>query len=397
MTKVNKLILAFSLLLFSNGWSYQARVKDLHQIEIITSPYQALQKYLNLIDSAQSTIDLESYVFKNDRSGTEILNHLMEASEKRGVRVQLLLDYQGSRKYFGPQLLERLGRAGISLSFFNPKFLSIFPINHKKFLIIDGQTVFSGGRNISDNNFGLAGKGNRLDYTIVVKGAVAKNVAKVFLSDLSSSLSEPVLTSGRRKPIVSFAQKMTEQILGKVFSVQDISFISDTTYEKQRVYGDFLVDKLNVSNNQPVIIETELFYPGTRITKALESIAGKGLLTLIVAKSNLFQRFYRTVFLDIVGAESNLSTMKEKGALIRIYSGKMSQEVRPVFKEQQADAIWEKHSKLTLIGNNILIGSYNYEVISENKNLEMGFYIPNRRDISDYLKSVIFTREYINF
>lgn len=60
----------------------------------IQDPKQAFASRVALARAAQRTIDIQSYLWHNDTTGTLMLNELFAAAE-RGVRVRLLLDDNG--------------------------------------------------------------------------------------------------------------------------------------------------------------------------------------------------------------------------------------------------------------------------------------------------------------
>jgi cardiolipin synthase len=110
--------------------------------------YQRLQES---ISSAESSIHIQFYIWRNDAVGAEFLRLLVKAA-RRGVKVRVLLDELGclglSGKHFRP-LLEAGGEFSWFLTlnpwrnrfFFNLR-------NHRKLQVIDGKTAFVGGMNI---------------------------------------------------------------------------------------------------------------------------------------------------------------------------------------------------------------------------------------------------------
>ena len=109
------------------------------------------------IESATMSITLMTYILDNDPSGKQFADALGRAV-KRGVAVHVLLDAAGTR-YSWPSITHRLRHAHIPFAKFLPAFLftpwrvtTINLRNHRKLLVVDGQTAFTGGMNIRHGN-----------------------------------------------------------------------------------------------------------------------------------------------------------------------------------------------------------------------------------------------------
>ena len=80
--------------------------KPVNYVEIVESGQDSLQGRINLIRSARSTIDLQTFIFSHDDTGFLFFNELVRAA-RRGVRVRLLVD-----QLFGPSDPDLAGRSG---------------------------------------------------------------------------------------------------------------------------------------------------------------------------------------------------------------------------------------------------------------------------------------------
>ncbi len=101
---------------------------------------------------AQHSIRLELYLFASGTVAAGFIADLCDACA-RGVCVQLVLDSFGSRGLHNADR-RRLAAAGAQLRFYNPLRLR-YPFrnlarDHRKLLILDGNTTFVGGAGISD-------------------------------------------------------------------------------------------------------------------------------------------------------------------------------------------------------------------------------------------------------
>jgi putative cardiolipin synthase len=142
-----------------------------------------------LAEAATQSIDARYYIWKDDVTGTLLLDALTRAAD-RGVRVRLLLDDNGTSGIDGPLArLDAHPNAEIRLwNPFNlrrPKFLAYafdFPrLNrrmHNKSFTADGLLTVLGGRNVGDEYFGTGPTPLYVDLDLVAAGnAVAEEMA----------------------------------------------------------------------------------------------------------------------------------------------------------------------------------------------------------------------------
>jgi cardiolipin synthase len=106
-------------------------------------------RMLAAIESAQKSIQLETYIYSDGRLGRQFLEALLAAA-RRGVRVRVLVDAAGSwflpNDFFNP-----LVAAGAEVRRFNPLHLWRFGVrDHRKLLLCDESTIFIGGFNVAD-------------------------------------------------------------------------------------------------------------------------------------------------------------------------------------------------------------------------------------------------------
>ena len=102
---------------------------------------------LSLIHGAERSIALESFIFRYDDVGVRFADALKAAIERR-VGVRILLDWigiRGTARWF----LNEMRSAGIEILFFNRPglhaWLGLVPRDHRKLLVVDGQSGITGG------------------------------------------------------------------------------------------------------------------------------------------------------------------------------------------------------------------------------------------------------------
>jgi cardiolipin synthase len=108
---------------------------------------------LAAIREAKRTIDFETYIYWSGEIGREFVQALSERS-RAGVAVHVLIDWLGSQK-MDEALVDELKRAGVEVEYYHPlKWYHLARMNnrtHRKLLVVDGSTGFTGGVGIADN------------------------------------------------------------------------------------------------------------------------------------------------------------------------------------------------------------------------------------------------------
>ena len=167
-----------------------------NKIQPLVNGDAAFPAMLAAIESAKKSITLCSYIFDNDESGHKFVAAL-ERAVQRGVEVRVLIDAAGTR-YSWPPITWKLRHAKIPFGKFLPSSLlqpwrvaTINLRNHRKVLVVDGQTAFTGGMNIRHGNV-LAGrpKSPVQDLHFRVEGPVVTRLQEVFVNDWAFTTGE---------------------------------------------------------------------------------------------------------------------------------------------------------------------------------------------------------------
>jgi cardiolipin synthase len=125
-----------------------------NKITLLYDGPQTMAAMLDAIANAKDHINLETYIFEQDEIGLRFAD-LLIAKQTAGVKVNIIYDSVGT--IGTPQaFFDRMRAAGIQLLAFNPvnplKAKEGWNVNqrdHRKILIVDGLTAFTGGVNIS--------------------------------------------------------------------------------------------------------------------------------------------------------------------------------------------------------------------------------------------------------
>lgn len=142
---------------------------------------------LDAIHHARQSVALASYIFRHDRVGRAFVDALA-AAQRRGVAVRVLIDGVGGG-YLRAPAFRALTRVGVPCAKFlhswAPWQMPLLNLrNHKKLLIIDGATGFTGGLNIGAENLGPVTAPDRVDDVHVrLAGPAARHLLASFAQD----------------------------------------------------------------------------------------------------------------------------------------------------------------------------------------------------------------------
>ncbi|GAA5002495.1 phospholipase D family protein [Pseudoluteimonas lycopersici] len=195
--------------LAADAFAESANGTPRHRALILDDGRDALLARVNLIRSATTSIDLQTYIFEEDDAGRLMLDELLAAA-KRGVRVRVLIDQlsalervqtlaalAGAHRNFQIRIYNPvLQRARISY----PMYLLAsaccwHKLNHRmhsKLLLIDGAIGITGGRNYQDDYYDWDADYNFRDRDLLVAGPVARDMAANFDAFWASRRSVPV-------------------------------------------------------------------------------------------------------------------------------------------------------------------------------------------------------------
>ncbi|MFC4120627.1 phospholipase D-like domain-containing protein [Nonomuraea zeae] len=138
---------------------------------------------LAAIRQARHTVDMMTFVYWRGQIAHDFATALAEKAAE-GVRVRLLLDGFGGR-LIEQNLLDAMDRAGVHIAWFRkPLWLSPFKQNHRchrKVLVVDAETAFTGGVGIAEEWCGNAsGPGEWRDTHVQLTGPAVDGLAAAF-------------------------------------------------------------------------------------------------------------------------------------------------------------------------------------------------------------------------
>ncbi len=254
---------------------------------------------LAAIEQAQDHINLETYILDDDAVGQRFARALL-AKQRQGVQVHLMHDSVGTLRT-PAAFFKALTDQGVQVLEFNPVDPSkgegdwrLNQRNHRKLLIVDGQTAILGGINISSVHSGgsigrlLGGAKKRptepvppasedlapastiawRDTDLQLQGPVVAELQKLFLSAWASQNGPPVAPRNFFPPLQAKGQQVVRAIGS---SPQDpFSLIYAT-----------LLSAIN-SAETSIHITNAYFAPDPLLLSALEGAAQRGVAVQLI-------------------------------------------------------------------------------------------------------------------
>jgi cardiolipin synthase len=236
-----------------------------NKVKLLKSGEETFTLILEAVSGARSNICIEFYIFKDDDTGKKLAEALKRKA-KEGVNVYLLYDHFGSfltsRRFWSD-----LKRSGIHVKVSHPFRWSAprgyIYRNHKKLLLIDGQTAFLGGFNIADEYHGYFKKRTKLwrDTGVYLEGPIASKLLSIFMKSWSTWKGRPIRTD-----------PLPQASTG---SIPVIPVFASSRRAKRRMRKLYTYSIKNAQEN--ISLTTPYFIPGRKILKALINTSRRGV------------------------------------------------------------------------------------------------------------------------
>ncbi|HBS29872.1 MAG TPA: cardiolipin synthase [Phycisphaerales bacterium] len=156
-------------------------------LEGVADTEEAIKRIIEDIDQATSHVHVLIYIYGDDRTGRRVGEALMRAAA-RGVCCRVLVDAVGSKRMLRG-LAPRLREGGVEVVALLPVNLARLLLsrldirNHRKQVIIDGRTAWTGSQNIVDPDYGRKNAPQWRDLMLRVRGPAVLALQRVFLED----------------------------------------------------------------------------------------------------------------------------------------------------------------------------------------------------------------------
>lgn len=250
-----------------------------NRITPLVSGDEAFPAMLEAIDSASSTIMLQSYIFDVDKAG-EMFIDALDRAHRRGVAVRVLVDGVGAA-YSKPRSPQILRGKGIPVHEFLGQLLPwrmayINLRNHRKILVVDGRIGFTGGMNIREGSIlGVPSDYPIQDLHFRLEGPVVRHLAEVFAKDWVFTCGEELFSPGWFPVLESRGEAVA----------RGVSDGPDDEFEQ--LHSTFLAALAGAERT--VRIMTPYFLPDQALLSALKTAALRGVRVdvLIPSRNNL--------------------------------------------------------------------------------------------------------------
>ena len=241
----------------------------------------AYPEMLAAIASAEQQILLEMYWFGSDVIGRKFAAALVEAAQ-RGVEVSIIFDAVGSVGA-SDDMFEELERAGAHVIEFNPiapwkrrfRLSRLSRRDHRKILVVDGKTGFTGGINIADYWLPLddGGAGWR-DDMVRIDGPAVAGLSDCFALVWARLRGRPLrLTDALARPPAPESSRRSRSPAIRVLGQRFLR----TQRQISRAYLHYVRRA-----ERRVFIANSYFVPDRRVLRALALAARRGVDVRII-------------------------------------------------------------------------------------------------------------------
>jgi cardiolipin synthase A/B len=260
---------------------------DGNALTLLRNGEQFFPALISEIRKAVSSVHIETYIYVEDQIGKEV-SAALSAAAARGVRVRLLVDGIGSRRFAATGALA-LRKAGVEVRVFK-KDNNWFSLTrarlrrlHRKVAVIDARVAFVGGINIISDFAPPNTDTPQYDYSTRIEGPLVKeiyaNAAHVWLSTFPRYLRRTFPTTENED------SALTEGRASAAFIYRD-NFRNRRTIEKHL--------RLAIDDaKKEVIVANAYFLPGLRFRRTLRAAAKRGVVVKLLLQGHTDHVFLR--------------------------------------------------------------------------------------------------------
>lgn len=258
---------------------------------------EAWQAMFSACEKARKTIDLEQYIFCDDKIGWQLAELLMKKA-KEGVKIRILCDAVGSWSLYTSRLPWLMKKLDIEVRFVNVvspwrinNFSTWFFRDHRKILVIDGEIGFTGGIGFRDDMYDWR------DTNVEVKGSVIKEMLSTF---------EEMWAHAKDSDIISRIKKASKTVRG-------FHFITNSPHLGKHFLYKSVIDSLR-SSKKYAYLTTPYFVPDPRLIRTLRAAVRRGVDVRIILPDRAVEPFVHRA------ARAHFETLLRAGVKIFEYN-----------------------------------------------------------------------------
>ncbi|WP_158224586.1 phospholipase D family protein [Agaribacterium haliotis] len=383
-------------------------------VSLLHEPEAALRARNAMTALAEHSLDVQTYIWANDKAGRILTQRLLEAAD-RGVRVRILLDdftLATADKYLAalashPLLEIRIfnpiaRRSSKSLGFIT-EIKRVNQRMHNKLFILDNKVAIAGGRNLGDNYFGIKDSYNSRDIDVITIGPVVNEISqsfdeywnsdwaypvdKIYTRDMDEQDIEALRQELKQQSIIDFSStpfeldNNKEAMINRAINYEDhfvwapIQVIFDRAEklrgDNKNVAVQFATVIGEVENE--MLAEIAYFVPGNDVVSSFADASEKGIRIRFLTNSMTSTE----VLPAYAGFSSYRKQLLEAG--VELYEYRSDAEERQTWPEPSHNSPSRLHSKTFVVDQRYsFIGSFNFDPRSVDLNTEIGLLIDSR-------------------
>ncbi len=251
-----------------------------NQLSLLHQGEQFFPALISACDSALSEIYIETYIFALDPTGLRVKAALLRAV-RRGVAVQLVVDWLGTGDDIIAQLRAELEPAGVRLLAFNPWFQRGIVRMHRKIAVIDQRIAFLGGLNINDDWITDDGSAEplpaaRWDFAVSVSGPLVQTIHAEVLAQWQRLGPRPLRTR-----LESFRQYVRSRQAWRAVEVAEAAFVVRDNLRNRKAIQRALLQALGRARSSALLV-TPYFAPGRKLRRAMVHAAQRGVEVVLL-------------------------------------------------------------------------------------------------------------------
>jgi cardiolipin synthase A/B len=262
-----------------------APVSHGNDADILINGDEIFPAYLRAIRDAEETVNLTTYAYWRGEIATEVADTLCEKASG-GVECNVILDAVGAAQ-MDRKLVHKMRDAGVHVCFFRPpKPYAVRRLqyrNHRKLLIVDGTTGFTGGVGIAEEWTGNAQDPDHWrDTHVRVTGPVVRGLQGAFAENWLECTGD-VLAGDRYLPEIEATEDG-----GPMQVMRSSATVGDSNAEA-------LIYLAVAAAKRSIELTSAYFVPRPAFTQALVEAAERGVhMRILVPGSHIDKQFVRT-------------------------------------------------------------------------------------------------------
>ncbi|WP_428665967.1 cardiolipin synthase [Reyranella sp.] len=282
-----------------------------NSFEMVTDTQAILARIVRDIDAARTSVLMEFYIWSDGGAADDVVDAVIRAAA-RGVQCRLLVDALGARPWWKGRQPKRLRDAGVQLRSALPTGLFRTLIGrtdlrlHRKIVVIDGMTAWTGSMNLVDPRYFKqeSGVGEWVDAMVRFQGAVVNPLAGILVGDWILETGEPL------HELIAAAGLGRAQPLGTA----NVQIVPSGPGESEDGLLQMILGLINAARHE-LVLTTPYLVPDDSMILALRGAAGRGVQVTLIVPEKVDS------FLTRYASRSYYDDLLDAGVVIQLYRG----------------------------------------------------------------------------